>query len=303
MSKLCPVPRHYRVVSTLGGRALRRTCVVAILGTLATLLPGDLLATEPTVATHQVPSQPRRIPSRAPGEPYITPKAAATAWVEEVGSWDDGNPAETPTELRATARTARTVVETAQLADIPGTDTSVIVIARQTLEETPTENRVREVSLEVDLAPTMYGWSVMHPLEATPKEKPRSRRTSPNARRVLDNLRVALSTPARRDVEAGDVDDRLLDLLSELACRQRLDISFFVTGYRGSGGGPSSQHASGRAADVRAIDAQPITPELAEGALGLMQAANRAGAVATGPILIDGASSATNSDHIHIGLP
>lgn len=303
MSQLLPVLGRRPVVATAYARALRRTCVVTVSVIVAMLLPGDMSGLGSTATAHQAPDEARWTSSQVIEEPYITPKAAATAWVEKVGSWDNGNTGEAPAELRETLRTARTVVQSAQLADSPGIGTSVIVIARQTLNETPTKNRVREVALQVYMAPTVTGWTAIPPPEAMSKEKPRSRPISPTARRVLESSRVALSTPARQDVEAGVVDDRLLELVSELACRQRLDIAFFVAGYRGSDEGPTSQHVSGRAADIRSIDGQAITPELAEDALGLMRAANRAGAVTAGPIRLDESTSAMNSDHIHIGLP
>lgn len=302
MSGLRPIPGHRHAVTSAYARALRRTCVAATGVLIAMLLPGDLPALGPTATAHQVLHVARWTPSQVSEEPYITPKAAATTWVEEVGSWDDGVPKEVPDELREPARTSRTVVLTAQLADSPRTETSVIVIARQVLDESLPTTRDREVALQIDLLPTANGWTAIPPPETTSEDKPDNRSISLPARRVLGSARIALSAPARRDVEAGVVDDRLLGILSELACRQRLDITVFVTGYRGSSEGPPSQHGLGRAVDLSSIDGQPITPELAEGALGLMQAANGAGAVTAGPILIDGASSATNPDHIHIGV-
>lgn len=305
MSELRPVPGHRQAVASAYAfaRSLRRTCVVATGVIVAMLLAGDLPALGPTATANQVSDQASWASSPVFEEPYITPKAAAAAWVEQVGSWGDGMSKEVPAELREPARTSRTVVQTAQLADLPRTGTSVIVIAHQVLDESQSTIRDREVALQVDLLPSANGWAATSAPQPTSEERPDPRPISATARRVLGSSRVVLSAPARQDVEAGLVDDRLLDLLSELACRQRLDITFLVTGYGGTGGEPSAQHASGRAADIGSIVGQPVTPELADGALGLMRAADGAGAVTAGPILVDGSSSAINPDHIHIGLP
>ena len=291
-----------------GTGTVGRACVVALL--MALLLPAgppSALAHQGTANRHG--SLPPPSAWDAPGEPYLLPKRAAADWAERVGSWTAGTAKQPPPELWATAPAARTTVVGVQVADTWPQERSTIVTARQTLEE-PFGVTVRDIAVRVDLVEDDAGtWVVVpSPTPALTPAPPGTAAPTPAARQVLDNDRIVLSGPARSDVVAGRVDDQLLQLLTALACHQEIEVSLLTSGYASYPSkrlkdDPATQHASGRAADIRRIAGEPVTSEHVEGAYEVMRAARERGVFATGPILMDDQSSSPLvPDHVHLAV-
>lgn len=277
-----------------GIRASTQATALALL--IAFLLPGGSTA----ASSHANAARARAavaVPSAwdVPGEPYLAPKQVAALWVEQAGGAQaaPGVPAAPP----------RHTVLGVQVADSWPLETTVIVTARQT-PGAGSDDVGRVAAVRVELGRDDTGsWVVLRSDDTAPAPVPpdRSAVTGP-AQRVLDDDRIVLSEPARSDVLAGRVDDRLLDLLTTLASCQRLEVSLLSGGYRSSRDVSGTQHASGRAADVRRVDGEPVSSEHVEGTFGLMRAARARGADASGPILLDGDTSPLIPDHIHLGV-
>jgi hypothetical protein len=84
---------------------------------------------------------------------------------------------------------------------------------------------------------------------------------SASARALAASPRLTLTTQARRDLQRGLVDGRLVRLLTGATRRHRLAISVFVTGHSKYVAGTTriSRHYTGRAVDVWQVDGRPVT--------------------------------------------
>jgi hypothetical protein len=84
---------------------------------------------------------------------------------------------------------------------------------------------------------------------------------SASARPLAANPRLTLTVQARRDLERGLVDARLVRILTGVAKRHRLGISVFVTGHSKYVASTTrvSRHYLGRAVDVWQVDGHPVT--------------------------------------------
>lgn len=292
--------------SRVGPGASVRVCLLALL--VALLLPAGSPASGRADAADPRAPLPRQASWDVPGEPYLIAKRAGADWVERVGSWTGEAATQTPPTLRAPATAAHTTVLGVQLVDAWPQEHAAIVTARQTLEE---QGRLtdRELAVRVELTQDDAGaWIVVPSPPTAPASATPGTTADPSAiRRILDDGRIVLSGPARADVAAGRVDDQLLQLLTTLACRQQIEVSLFVGGYGPSrsdrpGDDPATQHATGRAADIRRIAGEPVTSEHVEGAYEVMRAARDRGALATGPILLDDRPSPLVPDHVHLAV-
>ena len=275
--------------------------VLAALGGLAGL--AGPASTGFAAGASEVPST-AVVPGRTwadPTEPYLARKAVAASWVEQVGSWSGTASEVAPVELRDTAPTATTTVLAAQSGDLEAESSTIVVLARQTLTEAGAGARIREIALTIELLLEPDGhWSVVPSAgqEDTRTAPPRS--TSPPARAVLDDPRIDLPGPARADVEAGRVDDRLLGVLTEMARRHAIGVHVMSTGHRAGAGATTSAHSVGRAVDIRSVDGRAVGPKLVEETSELMNVARAAGASSSGPVLLDGARSSVIADHLHV---
>ena len=79
---------------------------------------------------------------------------------------------------------------------------------------------------------------------------------SATARALLANRRLSLTPQARRDLQRGAVDPRLIRVLGGLLKEHRLAVSVFRTGHTKyvAGTGRVSNHYLGRAADIWQVD-------------------------------------------------
>jgi hypothetical protein len=254
-------------------------------------------------------------------------KHAAARFVERVGTWGSLEPpvarvvaAGYPGELAALAaplldvpaREARTSIVYPQYGGLTPTASSVMVLARQELRS-ERGVQVREVLLDVRLVRGAGGtWQVSSTLDPPRPQLAPRRHGGPTAlgRVVLDNLQLRISEPARADIPDRRVGDPILAVLDALARTHILQVQAFVSGHPGTVYPTTrvSNHAVGRAVDVRSIDGRPVIeiprddPILVE----LMIAAAAAGATEVGgPVPIAGRGFFTDGvhqDHLHLGI-
>ena len=82
---------------------------------------------------------------------------------------------------------------------------------------------------------------------------------------VLNNSKITLTRNARRDLEEGLVDARVIALLAEIGKAHEIAISVLKTGHSRCvdaiehAGCPVSKHYFGRAADIYKVDGKPVT--------------------------------------------
>ncbi len=135
---------------------------------------------------------------------------------------------------------------------------------------------------------------------------------SPAAAALLADERVVLPGAARADVAAGRIDDRVLSMLTQLGTRWRIDVLVMTTGHPVEvfGTDRPSNHTSGRAVDVWAIDGVPVVDRKRSAWQEVMRAAAQAGANEIGgPSDLDGVrgrrpyfSDQLHQDHLHLGF-
>ncbi|WP_142058322.1 extensin family protein [Pseudonocardia kunmingensis] len=256
-------------------------------------------------------------------------KQAAADFVERVGTWRSSEPdapsarltaAGYPAELMATAaplldsaaHEATTTLIYPQYGGLTDRAASVMVLARQELH-IDSRDRVRDVLLDVRMARTADGtWQVTPTIDpARPQiAAPRAGGPSPLGRTILEDPAVLIPEPGRADITDRRANDPILAVLARLADTYTLDVQVIVSGHPGTVF-PSthlSNHAVGRAVDVRAVDGRPVSsiprddPLLSE----FMIAAGRAGATEVGgPIVPSGRgyfSDDVHQDHFHLGI-
>jgi hypothetical protein len=134
----------------------------------------------------------------------------------------------------------------------------------------------------------------------------------PDTASLVDHPNLELSGLARRDLEAGGVDPRVLRLLAAASRDHTLSVSVFRSGHAPFVEGTTriSNHLYGRAVDIYAVDGQPVSPSspaarmLVESLLALA-GPDRPTEVGhpfpflTGP---GSFSDAGHADHIHVGF-
>lgn len=281
----------------------RNPAATALLWALLTAL---LTIVPPTAEGR--PGTPR--PHEGEAVPYPEVRAPAIAFVETSGSWSPDRPAAPPGPLADPAPAASTRVLDTQIAGLTETSASVIVLARQDLGASASgPARTREVAVDVRLLADGPGrWRVTDRIDP-----PRPAPAPPGpvgavAQRVLADPRIDLSAPAREDIASGRVDEGILRV-AEAAARERpLRVHVAVTGHPGTVFPTTrlSNHAVGRALDIRGVDGRPVGRAESERALAVMTAAARAGATEVGgPITVDGPgffTDAVHQDHIHVGI-
>lgn len=199
-----------------------------------------------------------------------------------------------------------------ELAGLTDDAAAVMVVLRQRLE--PRSGRARTVTrtVEVTLGRDRAGWRLTG-LESAGGVPPRN--TPPlsvAARRVLRSERADLPDSVRWDIEAGQVDERVLAVVADLAEQHDIAVTVLATGhpYNVFGTERVSNHTRGRAVDIWAIDGRPIVQQrdpqgpVADVARMLLA---RGVTELGGPWDLDGAGTssftdAVHQDHLHIGF-
>ena len=261
-----------------------------------------------------------------PGEPQPEIKQSASAFIETAGTWTgaagpvatlraDGvapEVAATATALEAPDAVASTVrVIYPQYGGVTADRAAVMTLFEQNLETADGHTTSRQMVLDVRLARRPEGgWSVeeIKPLTSLGPGVP----LSETAQAVLAEPRLELSAPARLDVSSGRMDDRLLQVLLGLAQDRVLTLQVMHTGHIQTVYPTErlSNHAVGRAVDIRAVDGRPVADPATSREM-LIEVAVRAGQLGAtevgAPFDLNGDRTGfftdiVHQDHLHIGI-
>ena len=158
-------------------------------------------------------------------------------------------------------------VEYVQLGGLTPESASLMVVLHQELRPRRGEPFTRVRVLDVRLRIVEGGWVVdgLASDGGSPVEAPEN--LSAAARAVLDSRRVQLPDSARWDIERGEIDDRLLTLIAEMAERHELKVAVLSSGHPFNvfGTDKQSHHTKGRAVDIYAVDGDPVARQRHEG--------------------------------------
>lgn len=210
-----------------------------------------------------------------PGEPVPEVKQLAADVLQSIGTYDVGGGTAAAASQRLAGRGKPSVVEAAapllvpsaasavdiiypQLGGLTDTEASVMVVFRHRVLLRADKQSVTRTA-DVRLVRGSAGWSVtaIASLGGNPVSVGA---LTPAAREVLESERLELPDTARWDVEAGRIDDRVLDLLTRLAASHTVRVTVLATGHpHNVFATPSvSNHTVGRGVDVWSVDGQPV---------------------------------------------
>ncbi|NEK93366.1 hypothetical protein GCU67_04120 [Modestobacter muralis] len=261
-----------------------------------------------------------------PGEPQAEIKQTATAFIETAGTWIGAvgaaatlrskgvgpDVAATATALEAPDAVSSTVrVIYPQYGGVTADRAAVMVLFEQQLQTAQGATTIRQMALDVRLTQVAGGsWQAeeIRPLTSLGSSVP----LSEAAQAVLAEPRLELSAPARLDVSSGRMDDRLLRVLLGLAENWVLTVQVMHTGHIQTVYPTErvSNHAVGRAVDIRAVDRQPVIDPATsrEMLIELAARAGELGATEVGaPFDLNGDRSGfftdvVHQDHLHVGI-
>lgn len=267
----------------------------------------------------------------APGPGEVQPeiKAVAARLVEVAGTWGEGagslesaagrlsaagfDPALVATLSRLLDdHGERAVVDILypQYGGLTAAEASVMVALEQALVGGDGTRSVRGMTLDVRLAPSATGWSVVAVGPDQPAQGPGS--PTPLGEAVLANPRVVLPADARVDVSSGTVLDPVLTVLDGLAQDHTIEVLTFSTGHPVNvfGTDRQSNHSRGRAMDIWRVDgALVVDPSTPRDLLAtVMTKAGQLGATEIGgPFDLNGErpryfTDDLHKDHLHIGV-
>lgn len=196
-----------------------------------------------------------------------------------------------------------------QLSGVTATSLGVMVVVRQTLEDT--EGRTTSVTRVLDVRLRRSGgpWALetIGSVGGTEEKRPDS--LSGDAKRVVDSPNIELSDSARWDVYRGDVDPSLLKALARAADKRQLSVTVIKSGHPPKVWATNrpSAHSRGFAADIYAVDGRLVVRQRRNGsaAYKLAQEFFGAGARQLGsPWAFGGGArslvDAVHQDHIHV---
>ena len=261
----------------------------------------------------------------APGEVRPEIKRTAAAFLESAGNWSDGETA-VGTLIRAGA--SPPVASTASILQLPdarageltvvypqygglASDTAAVIALVEQNLHTVSGPWNRELVVDVRLArPPGGSWAVERLL--APTSLGPSLPLTDTAAAVLAEPKIILPGPARSDVSTGRMDNRLLAILHALSREFTLAIQVMHTGHIQTVYPTAriSNHAVGRAVDIREIDGRPVVDARPgdDRVLRLMRRAAELGATEVGgPADLNGPrkgffSDDVHQDHIHLGI-
>lgn len=293
--------------------------------------PGRSEPIEPPTLLPPVDIQPYAV---LPGEVEPACKLAAVRAIEAALTWRDGPPGPDAVRQRvqglgvhdgALSPLTR-LLEATRWSSLEVTypqygglllergEASVMVVCEQLVPDDATpDSRApvkRSVTVDVRLARRAGSWQVTELLlPEPPGPAPQITRA---ASEVLASDRIVLPTTARRDVEAGLIDDLVLTMLSGLAQQWRLDVLVLSTGHPFNvfGTERQSNHTRGRAVDIWALDGIPVIDQARAPWRAAMEAAAALGTTEIGgPQDVDGVrgrrpyfSDLVHQDHLHLGF-
>lgn len=146
-----------------------------------------------------------------------------------------------------------------QLGGLTDTEAAVMLVYRQITLNREGERRDALRTADIRLAKSATGWSV-NEVASIGLGPPGQVPLSPTAEAVLGNPAIELPDSARSDVEAGRVDDRVLEVVTRVASAAPVRVTTFSTGHPEYVFGTSyvSNHTEGRAVDIWAFGDQPV---------------------------------------------
>lgn len=213
-----------------------------------------------------------------PGEPAPELKQLAADALQAIGAYDVGGGTPAAALERVAARADSSVVDEAapllvptaasaidivypQLGGLTSRQASVMVVFRQRLLEAGRQREVSRVA-DVRLARAGAGWSVSA-IASLGGDRISGGPLAANARAVLASKRIELPDSARWDIEAGRIDDRVLDLLVRLSGQHTLNVTVLASGHPHNVFATESvsNHTEGRAVDIWAVDGQPVVAQ------------------------------------------
>lgn len=261
------------------------------------------------------------IPS-TPGEPEQEAKAAATRALQVLATYAAGDGtleaarkrlaaageepafADAAGVLLDPARPGSIKIVYPQLGGLEPTEASVMVIARFAATTTVT----RTVDVRVARGPG--GWRATA-IASVGGTAPPSPQPSTAALALIDDARVEVPDSARWDLEAGLVDDRVVELVRALAVDHELAITVFGTGHPANvfGTDRTSNHTAGRGVDIWAIDGRPVAAQRDDPVIpSIIEQSLALGATEIGaPIDTDGRggvvfTNTVHHDHLHLAF-
>lgn len=251
-------------------------------GTIAGPSPEEADATTSTSTTLPVLAAPDRyVP--VTGEPAPEAKSMATDVLQAVGTYEVGVAvAGLPDRMAGLADPATVAGATAllddavassieivypQLGGLTDTQASIMLVYRQITLDREGQRTEETRTADVRLVQSPTGWSLSEIASIGLGPPPGSTPLSPAAEAVLSNPAIDLPASARWDIEAGIVDDRVLEVLTRVATVAPVGVTSFKTGHPVNVFGASyvSNHTEGRAVDLWAFDGQPVVLQRAEG--------------------------------------
>ena len=264
-----------------------------------------------------------------PGEPAPDVKEVAIRVLEAIGSYDVGGGTPDGARQRLAGLSAapavadqlgpllvpdavsRLEVVYPQLGGLTENAASVMALVRhRTLGPAGDVTTTRTIDVRLDRAAEVWSVTAIPSTGGDPVVAPAP--PSPAAAAVLDNPNLDLPDTARWDIEAGRVDDRVLNILADVARDQQLSVLVFASGHPETVFGSSriSNHTRGRAVDVWAVDGVPVVSQRAEDGpvFALAERLVASGVTELGaPWDVDGGGPASFSDtvhqdHLHIGF-
>lgn len=235
---------------------------------------------ETTTTARRLPAPSPYVP--APGEPVPEAKQRAADVVQAIGTYERGQGTVPAAQARVAALGPATLADGAapllvpdaqatveivypQLGGLTATEASVMVVARQRLLRDDEETEVTR-TIDVRLALEAGVWKPTS-IESFGGEPPAAPAPSPLGQAVLDNEAIDLPDSARWDIEAGIVDDRVLQLMLDLAATNRYGVVTLASGHPVNvfGSTRTSNHTRGRAVDIWSVDDQPVVLQRAVG--------------------------------------
>jgi len=188
---------------------------------------------------------------------------------------------------------------------------SVMVVATQTFRETSRSAlHRRQLIVDVRLERTASAWHATKVNLPGPENGALSTTIDPG--RVLANRNLILPDPARADIAARIIDDRLLTMLDGLSKQWRLTVQVLKSGHPRNVFATDrvSIHTLGRGVDIWAIDGKPVIDQRASPWRAVMREAARLGANEIGgpadPDAVAGCkpffTNNVHQDHIHLGF-
>ena len=196
-----------------------------------------------------------------------------------------------------------------QMGGFTGSAASVMAVTRvRTLADGNLRSATR--TLDVRLVKQDNTWKAVDLASLGGDPVPRAAALSVVAQAVLDHDRIELPDSARWDIEAGKVDDTVLEILRMLGDDHDVEVAVLSSGHpiEVFGTPHTSNHIPGRAVDIWALDGLIVEQRGATSPLpGLLRKLLERGVTELGaPIDVDGRGGANftnlvHQDHLHIG--